>query len=130
MRNTMKILPFLIALFSGFALSAQIEIIEPAPVQVLVNAWEQANFANPYVKGWRVQIGASNDLRKAEELKANFAAAYPDITVDWVQDYPYYKVRAGAFLEKREAKALIARLSSQYPGAYAAKDSAIPVSDF
>jgi len=126
----MRVFPFLVLFLCAISLSAQIEIIEPEPIKNLVHAWEQNNFSKPYVKGWRVQIGASNDLRKAEQLKEKFAAEFPEITVDWVQDYPYYKIRAGAFLEKREAKALIARLSTQYPGAYAAKDERIPISDF
>ena len=128
---TMKVFSIFIGTF--FFCSAcfgQIQFNEPAEIKVLLDTWEQVSFANPYAEGWRVQIASTNDLRKAEQIKSAFSANFPSIPIDWVQDYPYYKVRVGAFLEKKETKALIDQIKDLYPGSYAAKDEKISVKDF
>ena len=108
----------------------KIEINEPPKVAALVSAWVNYNSTKATIAGWRVQVGSSTDRLKIEEDKRRFETLYPEITADWVQEKPYYKLRVGAFLKKWEAQALIKRLSEHYPGAYATKDTKISPKDF
>lgn len=111
-------------------LSAQeIQINEEPRITQLQRNWVNANRANPRVDGWRVQIMASTDRTQVEEGRNRFRQLYPDVTADWIQEKPYYKLRVGAFRSKLEALAFVSQLV-EYAGAYPAHDTNIHPRDF
>ncbi len=113
------------------AASAQeIQINEPPAVTHMVERWAELNRASPAIEGWRVQLFSSTDRQKVEEMKTAFLTAYPSIPCDWVQEKPYYKLRAGAFSTKLETMRLIRDIQAEFPSAYPTKDRAIRAADF
>lgn len=78
------------------------------------------------VDGWRIQVLATTDRQRLEQVKEEFQRKYPDVLVDWQHDKPYYKLRAGAFPTKLAATRLLNRLKREFPSAYPAKDNNIP----
>ena len=97
-------------------------IVTPDPeVDNLLNLFSDINEAQDMVEGWRVQVLATTDRRELEETERDFKANYPSITVDWVHNKPYYKLRAGAFFTRQEAERLRQRLSQEFEGVYLVK---------
>ena len=121
----------LLLLLKTAPLAAQeIQINEPPIITKMTDRWAEINRAAPGIEGWRVQLFSSTDRKKVEEAKAAFLTNYPTVPCDWVQEKPYYKLRAGAFATKLETMRLIRDLQADYPAAYATKDRSIPASDF
>lgn len=108
----------------------EIQINEPPIVTKMTDRWVELNRAAPAIEGWRVQLFSSTDRKKVEEAKTVFLQNYPTVPCDWVQEKPYYKLRAGAFSTKLETMRLIRDLQADYPGTYATKDRAIHPRDF
>ncbi len=114
----------------GKSFAQKIEIKEPPVVAQMVERWAELNRSNATVEGWRVQLFSTTERAKAEAAKSEFLQKFPDSSADWAQEKPYYKLRAGAFSTKLEAMRLVEDLRFDYPGAYPARDSKIPVRDF
>lgn len=127
-----KILCFLlfVSLKNCPVFAQEIQINEPPLVTKMVERWAEINRTDPAIEGWRVQLFSSTDRKKVEEAKTAFLTNYPTIPCDWVQEKPYYKLRAGAFSTKLETMRLIRDLQADYPAAYATKDRAIHPRDF
>ncbi len=85
----------------------------------------EQNKSQTSVKGWRIQILATNDRQRMETALRQFGNLYPSIPVDWLHAKPYYKVRAGAFATKRDALRTLYILKQDYPGAYPVQDNEI-----
>ncbi|MEM9820264.1 MAG: SPOR domain-containing protein [Bacteroidota bacterium] len=121
-----KIFFALFCLSFTFMLKAQsVKVNEDPIVSKMMLRMAQINQFQPSVEGWRIQILATTDRRKLEEVKTKFQAKYPLISVDWTHEKPYYKLKAGAFATKLEAARLLHQLKKDYPGAYTAKDNRI-----
>ena len=115
--------------FAQWTLAQEIQLNEDPKVAQLMKTWVNANRAEPGIEGWRVQIMASTDRTQAERGKTRFRTEYPDVSANWVQEQPYYKLRVGAFRTKQEALAFISALEG-WAGAYPAKDAKIHPRDF
>lgn len=117
---------FLLAILLGgaIALPAQNAIVvrPTADVARLLDAFVVVNTAETEMEGWRVQILATNDRQRLEVVQADFKLKYPSIPVDWEHSKPYYKLRAGAFLTKREAERLKHTLEREFDGVYLVRD--------
>ncbi len=87
------------------------------------------NQANPTVAGWRIQVFASTDRRKVESAYATFNGRFPQYPCEWVQEKPYYKLRAGAFLTKLEAIAAREEIKRYYRSAFPAYDKNIKIQE-
>ena len=74
------------------------------------------------IDGFRVQLVASNDRRKAEEIQAAFTSRYPGVHVGIVQQAPYYKVRVGGFANRSDAMSYLQKIKSSHPDAYVVPD--------
>ncbi len=107
----------------------EIQINEEPKITQLLRNWVNHNRTSPAIEGWRVQIMAGTDRQQVEDGRNRFRQRYPDISADWIQEKPYYKLRVGAFRSKLEAQAFIATLEG-YPGSYPAKDVNIHPRDF
>ena len=129
----MKKAAFFFLLFWGIAttiFSQQVDLSEPPVVARMMERWSEINRDEARNEGWRVQLVSTTDRKKVEEEKTIFLTRYPEIPADWVQEKPYYKLRAGAFFTKMEAISLQKDIETDYPGAYPAKDRAIRPADF
>jgi hypothetical protein len=120
-------LPLVLVL--GFALAVQAqgnitEKVDPA-VSSLMKRYVDGNKSTKTINGWRIQIMATTDRTKVEDALQKFQSLYPNITADWVQSKPYFKLRAGAFTKKRDAIALQFQLKADYPTAYPVQDAEI-----
>ncbi len=126
MRNSL-FFPLILATVLPAGLFGQgriIEKTEPA-VTVLLENFIESNKSVTAVRGWRVQIMATTDRQRIDEVVGQFTALYPDIPIDWIHTKPYYKVRVGAYQTKREALRMLYLLKSNYPGAYPVQDDHI-----
>ena len=129
MKKIIQILSCLI--FSVSFLSAQnINIVEDYNVSRVMNRYVDLNKNASGVEGWRIQLVATTDRRKMEQDRQNFMQKYPDISVDWTHEKPYYRLRAGAYRTKLEALRAIQKLKRDYPSAFPAKDSNIEPREF
>ncbi|MCG8327841.1 MAG: SPOR domain-containing protein [Chitinophagales bacterium] len=120
------IILLLFALGAWTSIEAQNVLIEEdAPIGQMMDRFTELNKARSTVTGWRIQIMATPDRQRLENVKQSFQYRYPSIPVDWVHSAPYYKLRAGAFATKLEALRLKYILEQDYPGIYLVKDDAI-----
>ena len=104
---------------------AQINLRESGNIGAMFDRFVQLNRATATVPGWRIQLLATTDRSKMESARQRFQSRYPNITVDWEDARPYYKLRAGAFATKLEAIRLLKILERDYPTAYPAMDKSI-----
>jgi hypothetical protein len=74
------------------------------------------------IDGFRVQLMATTDRRKVDEMLASFSSRYPGIFSGWSQAKPYYRVRVGAFSSRSDAAAFLQRIKTDYPDAYIVPD--------
>ncbi len=129
-----KLLVFLLFNFTlGIvgATAQEVQINEDPSAGQMFQSWVRANRANPRISGWRVQLMSTTDRQKIDEAKTGFRLLFPDVPADWVHEWPYYKLRVGAFRSGAEALAFIAAtLRDSYPGAYPAQDENIHPRDF
>lgn len=75
--------------------------------------------------GFRVQLfsGSGTEARtKANVMRAEFMALYPDIPAYLVYQAPNFKVRVGDFRTELEAIKLQRQLAYQYPGGFVSRD--------
>jgi hypothetical protein len=100
------------------------EKVEPK-VADLMKRFTDTNKSSMTVKGWRIQILATTDRDKMEIALRQFESLYPNVPVDWIHSKPYYKMRAGAFMTKRDALQTLAILKPDYPSAYPVQDNEI-----
>ena len=129
MKKIILILSCLI--FSVSFLSAQnINITEDYNVSRVMTRYVDINKNAVGIEGWRIQLVATTDRRKMEQDRQNFMQNYPDISVDWTHEKPYYRLRAGAYRTKLEALRAINMLKKDYPSAFPAKDSNIEPREF
>jgi cell division septation protein DedD len=134
MRHT--ILLFAILLLSVSNINAQNVTINEEPIiskMMVVYAGKGKPVANTpaptggstayqMIDGFRVQLVASNDRRKAEEIQATFSARYPGVHVGIVQQAPYYKVRVGGFANRSDAMSYLQKIKISHPDAYVVPD--------
>ena len=120
------ILSFLCLMAVCTKTQAQNVIITEEPlVTKLMDRFVEINKSQKNIEGWRIQILATTDREKLENVKQTFRYRYPNIPIDWIHNKPYYKLRAGAFASKLEALRLKHVLDTDYPGTYPVKDKNI-----
>ncbi|MBK9016506.1 MAG: SPOR domain-containing protein [Saprospiraceae bacterium] len=121
------ILSFLLLAICFTASKAQgnvIEKVDPA-ITALMRRYVDTNKSTKTISGWRIQILATTDRQRVEDALNKFVSLYPNISADWIQSKPYYKLRAGAYTSKRDAIAAQYLLKYDYPTAYPVQDNEI-----
>lgn len=116
---------FSLFLFLGSYSIAQSQIIvnEPATVHQMLERYTEINKKTTRVRGYRILIYSTRDRGRMERVVRDFKYSYPNINVDWVQDRPDYKVRAGAFETKLDAQRLLHIIRRDYPDALVMTDT-------
>ncbi len=100
--------------------------VEAQPkIDEMLQRYGEINRSRQFIDGWRIQLAATTDRQKVEREKQKFMQMYPDIPVDWTHVAPYYRLRAGAFLNKLEATQMLYRMKKDYSTAYPVKDNKI-----
>lgn len=94
-------------------------------IKEMMQQFETINRNRATVSGWRIQLLATTDRQKLDNVRQTFQYRYPNIPVDWIHDPPYYKLRAGAYYTKLDAMRLKHILEKEYSGIYLVKDEKI-----
>jgi hypothetical protein len=66
-------------------------------------------------KGFRIQVLNTTDRNQALAAKSKLLAIYPEHKTYLMYQAPYFKIRLGNFVEKREADALRRELNRMFP---------------
>ncbi len=77
------------------------------------------------MQGYRVEIFFSSDLnarQKAQQIKGEFLASYPDINVYITYVSPDFKVRVGDFRTRNEALKLMNEIQGRFSKAFVVPD--------
>ncbi len=77
------------------------------------------------LKGYRIHIfmEIGNDaLRHAQETKAQFEHAFPDIPIYLTYSEPYFRLRAGDFRNRVEAEKCLRRIKPRFKEAFVTAD--------
>ncbi len=126
-----KLFTFLIASFIVFAASAQDSIVVKKDPRLDVLTAKQAalNKRNALLtssgqyKGYRVQVISTRERAKALEIKADLLTRFPEEKSYTVFQSPYFRVRIGNFIDKKEADEFRKQLSRYYKeGMYVVAD--------
>jgi len=129
MKKIIQLLSCLI-LSVPFLGAQSVNIMEDYNVSRVMDRYVNFNKNTSVVEGWRIQLVATTDRRKMEQDRQEFMQNYPDISVDWTHEKPYYRLRAGAYRTKLEALRAIQKIKRDYPSAFPAKDSNIEPREF
>ncbi len=91
----------------------------------LVNLHIRRNQQGGVVQGFRVEIFFSSELnarQKAQNIKNEFLAAYPEYNVYITYISPDFKVRVGNFRTRNEALKAMNVIQGQFPKAFVVPD--------
>ena len=126
-----KLFFLLIACFTVFAASAQDSIIvkKDPRLDVLTSKQAALNKRNALLtssgqyKGYRVQVISTRDRNKALEIKSDLLTRFPEEKSYTVFQSPYFRVRIGNFIDKKDADEFRKMLSKYYQqGVYVVAD--------
>ncbi len=126
-----KLFTFLIASFIVFAASAQDSIIikKDPRLDILTSKQAAINKRNALLtssgqyKGYRVQVISTRDRNKALQIKSDLLTRFPEEKSYTVFQSPYFRVRIGNFIDKKEADEFRKQLSRYYKeGMYVVAD--------
>lgn len=128
MRTTF--LSFALFLFSTILFAQEknqgnIQIIQDAQVDSLMQMFIKKNEVHPEIKGFRIEIyfeAGTNSKQKALEAKSGFVEVFPEVSSYLLFQQPYYKVRIGDFRTKMEAETFLKQIEKEYPNAFVVPD--------
>ncbi len=134
----MKIIPFLVLLFWCSASKAQptstfgydstsldIDIRQDAQIERLLRTHKELVSSDNRINGFRVQIysdsGNQSKLR-TQRRQAEFARRYPEVPSYISFDAPEFKLRAGNFRTRLDARRFLEKIAREYEGAFIVVD--------
>jgi SPOR domain len=82
----------------------------------------KARTAEQTIEGFRIQLAATTDRRKVDQMQGAFTARYPGVYSGWSQVAPYYRVRIGGFTSRNDATKFLTNIKKDYPDAYIVAD--------
>jgi uncharacterized protein Veg len=82
----------------------------------------KARTAEQTIDGFRIQLAATTDRRKVDQMQGAFTARYPGVFAGWSQAAPYYRVRIGGFTSRNDATKFLGNIKKDYPDAYIVAD--------
>lgn len=111
------VLIFLGLLIGNTVIGQGIRVREHDGIQALLSSYIQHHQQNDKIKGYRVQIIATDDRRKMENALYKFRNIFPEINSDWEHNVPYYQVKVGAFKDKLDYQGFLIDIKKDFPGA-------------
>ena len=82
----------------------------------------KAKTAEQTIDGFRIQLVATTDRRKVDQIQGAFTTRYPGVYAGWSQAAPYYRVRIGGFVSRNDATKFLTNIKKDYPDAYIVAD--------
>jgi hypothetical protein len=123
MKNiVLKISLFVFLLVASQAVAQSIVLDEEQAITDMMAKFKSEGQLSDQIRGWRIQIMTTDDRRKMEASRAKFTRMYPDTDIQWEHVRPYYKVKVGAWEDKRSLQVFLLEIKNDFP-------SAIPVMD-
>lgn len=83
---------------------------------------KEINSSKQSMPGFRIQIYFGSLRSKANELRAKFAARFPELNPVVSYHQPNFKVRAGDFRTRMEAQSKLEIIEKEFPGAFVVPD--------
>lgn len=86
-----------------------------------IKAWEKVD----KISGYRIQVTAfsgNNSRNRAENERAAFQTRFPYISIYLTYSEPYFKLRAGNYLNRLDAYKDLKNIQLVYPNAYIVPD--------
>ena len=112
-------LAFVIVHAQGVTISEEPTITKMMEVYKGIN---KAVTAEQVIDGFRIQLMATTDRRKVDQIMSAFSNRYAGVPVTWSQAQPYYRVRVGAFINRDGASKYLQTIKRDYPDAYIVTD--------
>ncbi len=97
-------------------------IKEDAAITKLMDNYVTHNQLHQNVRGWRVQILVTTDRRQMEKARETFNETFPDYTVHYNHENPFYHLKAGAFLTQAAARPFLQRMREIFSTAFIVAD--------
>ena len=101
-------------IFLGIASNAQVVFNEPATLKAAIMQYISQNKSQTEIDGWRIQVLATTDRRQMEQAYRRFKALFPKIDIRWVHEQPYYRLKVGAFHQRRECLPLCQEIRKHF----------------
>lgn len=124
MRNS--VLSILLIFFTFVTAKAQGVTISEEPIiskmMEVYTGINKATTSTQTIDGFRIQLMATTDRRKVDQLMSDFSGRYQGVPVTWSQAQPYYRVRVGAFINRDGATKYLQNIKKDYPDAYIVTD--------
>ena len=97
---------------------------EPAITKMmeLYTGVNKVTTSNQMIDGFRIQLMATTDRRKVDQVMSSFSSIYQGVPVTWSQAQPYYRIRVGAFAKRDGAANYLQTIKKNYPDAYIVTD--------
>ena len=111
---TRSFLSAIFILFVGLTSNAQVVFNEPATLKAVIRQYISENKAQTEIDGWRIQVLATTDRRQMEQTYKRFQDLFPEISINWVHEQPYYRLKVGAFHERRECLPLCQEIRKHF----------------
>ena len=100
------------------AIGQTIQLNEEPAVANLMDYYVLKNKAKTEISGYRIQIIATQDLRRMERELLIFQNRFPDINARTEYVKPYYKIHVGEFVDELVAKNTLVRIQQKYSSAF------------
>ncbi|MBK9271318.1 MAG: SPOR domain-containing protein [Saprospiraceae bacterium] len=97
-------------------------------VTTLFNQYIRINKSITHVSGWRITVISTADRRQMEDTKTQFQKNF-SYKFKWEYKEPYYKLIAGAFLNRSEAMAALDQVKKKFSTAFISIDHKIEYSE-
>lgn len=122
-----SIFSILLVLFAFSVSKAQVGITvsEDPTITKMMAAYTGINkvtTSTQMIDGFRIQLMATTDRRKVDQVMSSFSAIYQGVPVTWSQAQPYYRIRVGAFAQRDGASRYLQTIKKDYPDAYIVTD--------
>jgi cell division septation protein DedD len=109
----------------GVAQAQGIQVNEEPTITKMMDIYANVNkakTAEQLIDGFRIQLLATTDRRKVDQVQEGFRGRYPNVFVGWSQAQPFYRVRVGGFSNRNDATKFLQNIKKDYPDAYIVGD--------
>lgn len=97
-------------------------VVHGEEVREVWDQWMAENQAKEHFRAWRILV-AGVESRRAIDLEIQkLKKSFPEISYDWEYDPPIYKLKAGIFIDRLDAKPLLYKIKEYFPAALEIRD--------
>jgi hypothetical protein len=117
----MNNITLLLLLTFPLTLAAQpgkITVVQDSGVQKVLRLYKIFATEKRAVTGFRIQLGANSNRQVLLDIKAKFLQKYPDVGAYISYQQPQFKLRAGDFATRAEAREFMDELRTTFPSLF------------